>query len=153
MKTDETDFPEDICELAREHTEDAIAVLAEIMADTDAPAGARVSAAKALLERGWGKAGTKPPDDGNRAVPITRIERVIIDPKRPGEEISYGSDLASAKRPSEMSAKLKCNSPRPVARRAAQKIACERAIPVPNLGGNRCHRLFRVDSPPVRAKA
>jgi len=56
MMTDEPDdFDDfdDVFELAREHTETAITVLAEIMADSDAPAGARVSAAKTLLERGW----------------------------------------------------------------------------------------------------
>jgi len=70
MMTDETDIPDDIAALAREHARAAIAVLAEIMTDADAPAGARISAAKALLERGWGKAGTKPPDDGNRLGPV-----------------------------------------------------------------------------------
>src|SRR5689334_16054865 len=71
MMTDETDIPDDIGALARAHGAAAIAVLAEIMTDADAPAGARISAAKTLLERGWGKAGTKPPDDGNRLGPVT----------------------------------------------------------------------------------
>jgi len=82
MKRKETDTQEDIQALARAHSADAIAVLAEIMNNTDAPAGARLSAAKALLDRGWGKAGAKPPDDGNRATPVSQIKRVIVDPRR-----------------------------------------------------------------------
>ena len=81
MKRDATDTKDDIQSLARAHSADAIAVLAEIMNNTDAPAGARLSAAKALLDRGWGKAGAKPPDDGNRARPVSQIKRVIVDPR------------------------------------------------------------------------
>ncbi len=42
--------------LARRHTRAAIKVLAAIMNQADGPATARVSAAQALLDRGWGKA-------------------------------------------------------------------------------------------------
>src|SRR5690349_8007827 len=98
MMTDETDVPDDIAELARAHGAAAIAVLAEIMNDADAPAGVRVSAAKALLERGWGKAGTTPPDGGNRAPPVTHIEHVIID-HRPDEAIRESRATHSAERP------------------------------------------------------
>jgi hypothetical protein len=45
----------DIRSLARSHTESAIKVLAGIMNQTEAPAAARVAAASALLDRGWGK--------------------------------------------------------------------------------------------------
>jgi hypothetical protein len=45
----------DIRSLARAHTETAIKTLAGIMQQPDAPAAARVSAAQALLDRGWGK--------------------------------------------------------------------------------------------------
>lgn len=41
--------------LARAHTETALNVLAGVMNQPDAPAAARVSAAEALLSRGWGK--------------------------------------------------------------------------------------------------
>jgi hypothetical protein len=47
--------PTDIRSLARSHTEKALNVLAGIMQQEDAPAAARVSAAQALLDRGWGK--------------------------------------------------------------------------------------------------
>jgi len=46
----------DIRSLARSHTESALKVLAGIMNQSEAPAAARVSAAQALLDRGWGKA-------------------------------------------------------------------------------------------------
>jgi len=42
-------------ELAREHTEAAIDTLAKIMNDEKAPHSARISAADALLSRGWGR--------------------------------------------------------------------------------------------------
>lgn len=46
----------DIRSLARSHTESAINVLAGIMNQPDANPAARVAAATALLDRGWGKA-------------------------------------------------------------------------------------------------
>ena len=46
----------DLAELARGHTPAAIATLAEIMTDTSAQPSARVAAATAILDRGWGKA-------------------------------------------------------------------------------------------------
>jgi len=57
--------------LAREHTADAIKTLVEIMRSSRTPAVARVSAANALLDRGWGKA-TQPVggDDGG---PLTIV--------------------------------------------------------------------------------
>ena len=42
--------------LARTHTHLAVATLAEICMDGEAPAAARVSAAGVLLDRGWGRA-------------------------------------------------------------------------------------------------
>ncbi len=42
-------------EAARAHTALAISTLAEIARSKKAPAAARVSAAEALLDRGWGK--------------------------------------------------------------------------------------------------
>lgn len=47
--------PTDIRSLARSHTETALKTLAGIMQQSDAPPAARVSAATALLDRGWGK--------------------------------------------------------------------------------------------------
>ncbi len=45
----------EIRSLARAHTSSAINVLAGIMNESQAPHAARVSAATALLDRGWGK--------------------------------------------------------------------------------------------------
>ncbi len=47
--------PTEIRSLARSHTESAIKVLASIMNQRKASNAARVSAAVALLDRGWGK--------------------------------------------------------------------------------------------------
>ena len=47
--------PTDIRSLARSYTQNAVRVLAGIMRTTDAPPAARVAAATALLDRGWGK--------------------------------------------------------------------------------------------------
>jgi hypothetical protein len=42
-------------ELAREYTQEAVRTLSVIMQDRKASASARVSAAAAILDRGWGK--------------------------------------------------------------------------------------------------
>ena len=42
--------------MARNHTAKALSTLASIMNEAKAPAAARVAAAQALLDRGWGKA-------------------------------------------------------------------------------------------------
>ena len=42
-------------ELARKHTEGALATLAAIMGDDKMPAAARVRAAEAMLDRAWGR--------------------------------------------------------------------------------------------------
>lgn len=47
--------PTQIKSLARAHTEKAVNVLVGIMSQDDAPPAARVSAASALMDRGWGK--------------------------------------------------------------------------------------------------
>jgi hypothetical protein len=46
----------DLEALARAHTEAAIQTLVGLMADDATPAGTRLAAATALLDRGWGKA-------------------------------------------------------------------------------------------------
>ena len=86
MKTNEKDMETDIKKLALAHAEAAIQVLADIMNNADAPAGARISAAKTLLDRGFGKLTTEKPKPERREAPVVRIERVIVDPKEPGVE-------------------------------------------------------------------
>ncbi len=77
----------EIRSLARSHTRTAINILVGIMRSADATPAARVSAANAILDRGWGKA-AQPPDngEGGAAGLIHRIERIIVYPKDPDSE-------------------------------------------------------------------
>ena len=72
----------EIRSLARSHTRTAINTLVGIMRSKDATPAARVSAANAILDRGWGKVpqAIQNGDDGGLAV-IHRIERVIVYPE------------------------------------------------------------------------
>ena len=72
----------EISSLARSHTRTAINVLVGIMRSKDATAAARVTAANAILDRGWGKANQaiEIGDDGALEL-IHRIERVIVHPE------------------------------------------------------------------------
>jgi len=71
--------------LARAHTATAVATLAGIMRQKKAPAAARVAAASALLDRGWGK--PKQPIAGDEETPLlTEIRYVIVDAEHPGGE-------------------------------------------------------------------
>jgi len=74
----------EIRSLARSHTRTALNVLVGIMRSNDATAAARVSAANAILDRGWGKApqAIQNGDDGTLEL-IHRIERVIVHPENP----------------------------------------------------------------------
>ena len=66
--------------LARRHSKAAVKILAAIMNDEEGPATARVSAAQALLDRGWGKA-AQPVAGEDGGLPVrAKIERVIVDP-------------------------------------------------------------------------
>ncbi|WOH68095.1 hypothetical protein [Bradyrhizobium sp. BWA-3-5] len=73
----------EIRSLARSHTRTAIRVLVGIMRSEDATPAARVSAAHAILDRGWGKA-TQPLENSGEGTLelIHRIERVIVHPDR-----------------------------------------------------------------------
>lgn len=46
----------EIAEMARDYAEDAMKVLVDVARDANAPAAARVSAANAIIDRGYGKA-------------------------------------------------------------------------------------------------
>jgi len=69
--------------LARSHTRTAINVLVGIMRSKDATAAARVSAANAILDRGWGKS-AQPVENGNEGAieVVHRIERLIVHPEK-----------------------------------------------------------------------
>jgi hypothetical protein len=77
----------EISSLARSHTRTAIRVLVGIMRSEQATPAARVSAASAILDRGWGKV-TQPPESGDHGALelIHRIERVIVHPERSDSE-------------------------------------------------------------------
>ena len=72
----------EIRSLARSHTRTAINVLVGIMRSNDATPAARVSAANAILDRGWGKApqSLENGEDGALQL-IHRIERIIVHPE------------------------------------------------------------------------
>jgi hypothetical protein len=74
--------PIEIRSLARAHTAGAIKTLAGIMNETKSPAAARVSAAQALLDRGWGKAPQPLDGDGEGGAInlVTRVELVALTP-------------------------------------------------------------------------
>ncbi len=67
--------------LARAHTEKAVEVLGGIMAAPQSPESARIAAATALLNRGWGMP-TQPiaGDDDSDAIRIDTIRRIIVRP-------------------------------------------------------------------------
>jgi hypothetical protein len=66
----------EVRDLARQHTADAVSTLVDIMQDRKQPAGARVSAAEALLDRGFGRA---PQAIALTAIPSTDAV-VVSDP-------------------------------------------------------------------------
>ena len=72
----------EIRSVARSHTRTAINVLVGVMRSKDATAAARVSAANAILDRGWGRPPQALETGDNGALElIHRIERVIVHPE------------------------------------------------------------------------
>lgn len=72
----------DIRSLARSHTESAIKTLAGIMNEKKSPAAARVAAASAILDRGWGK--PKQDVEHTGELRVTKVEVEIVDPAQAG---------------------------------------------------------------------
>ena len=71
----------EIRSLARSHTRTALNVLVGVMRSTKAAAPARIAAANAILDRGWGKA-PQAIEKGDGALElIHRIERIIVHPE------------------------------------------------------------------------
>lgn len=72
----------EIRSLARSHTRTALRVLVGIMRSDEATPAARLSAANAILDRGWGKA-AQPVEGGEGGAPesISRVERIIVHPE------------------------------------------------------------------------
>jgi hypothetical protein len=72
----------EIRSLARSHTRTAINALVGVMKANDATPAARVSAATAILDRGWGRPPQALEKGDNGALElIQRIERVIVHPE------------------------------------------------------------------------
>ena len=72
----------EIRSLARSYTRTAIKVLAGVMSSKDATHAARVAAANAILDRGWGKApqSRETAEDDVTEV-IHKVERIIVHPE------------------------------------------------------------------------
>jgi hypothetical protein len=65
--------------LAREYTAEALEALVGVMRDSDQPS-ARVSAAREILDRGYGKPSqAHTGEDGGAMELVTRIERVFVN--------------------------------------------------------------------------
>jgi hypothetical protein len=77
----------EIRSLARSRTSSALNVLIAVMRNAKSPPAARIAAANAILDRGWGKApqAIHNGDDGALEL-IHRIERVIVHPENPDSE-------------------------------------------------------------------
>ena len=72
----------EIRSLARSHTRTALNVLVGVMRSKDATATAKVSAANAILDRGWGKAAQAIENGGDGPLElIHKIERIIVHPE------------------------------------------------------------------------
>ena len=77
----------EIRSMARSHTRAAINALVGVMRSKKATHAARVSAANAILDRGWGKAAQALENGDNGAFELVhRIERVIVHPGKPDSE-------------------------------------------------------------------
>lgn len=67
-------------ELAQAQTENAIATLVRVMENGKSPAAAKVSAATAILDRGWGKPAQLIAGEGEDGAInlVHKIERIIV---------------------------------------------------------------------------
>jgi len=71
----------EIRSIARSHTRTAINVLVGVMRSSEATPAARVSAANAILDRGWGRAAQQAENGEDEVLElIHRIERIIVHP-------------------------------------------------------------------------
>lgn len=73
----------EIRSLARAHTDSALKTLAGIMNQDSAPAAARVQAAQALLDRGWGKATQHIAGGDEDDAPVTVVNKIELVGVRP----------------------------------------------------------------------
>ncbi|WP_205048999.1 hypothetical protein [Paracoccus sp. SY] len=75
----------ELADMAKDHAESALDVLAEIMHDNQQPAAARVSAANALLDRGYGKPAQAVQLTGAEGGPVTLVTRRVVDANGTGD--------------------------------------------------------------------
>lgn len=73
--------PVEIRSLARSHTQTALNVLVGVMQSEDATPAVRVSAANAILDRGWGKGIQAAHGEDGVSELIQKIERIIVHPE------------------------------------------------------------------------
>lgn len=74
-------LPEDIKhvrELARQYTKEAVQALVDVLQDPAGSGGAKVSAANALLDRGWGKAEQPIVGGDDSTSPLRLITKIEI---------------------------------------------------------------------------
>ena len=84
----------EIRSLARSHTRTAINALVGVMKAKDATPAARVSAATAILDRGWGRPVQALENSDNGALElIHKIERVIVSPEHVSPENSHSENI------------------------------------------------------------
>src|SRR3954447_3451769 len=77
----------DVRDLARAQTEAAVETLVAIMTDTDASASARVAAASAILDRGWGEPTVQVETSVQRDIrTMTDVELIAIIQASQGQE-------------------------------------------------------------------
>ena len=75
--------------LARSHTKTAIRVLAGIMREPTVQPMARVAAAKALLDRGWGKCAETHHVDVNEGATLLKVVNEIVHVYETREQIEF----------------------------------------------------------------
>ena len=82
-------LPADVRSLARAYTKDCIRVLSAIMRDETNPAMARNTAAKILLDRGWGKPTESHHIDVNGDTTLLKVVNEIVHVHETREQIEF----------------------------------------------------------------
>ena len=71
-------IPADVRSLARSYTREAVRVLSDIMRNEKIPSMARITAAKILLDRGWGKPSETHHIDVNDGTTLLKVVNEIV---------------------------------------------------------------------------
>ena len=96
--------PTEIRTLARSYTKAAINTLVGIMRQPKAPPAARVMAANALLDRGWGKAAQLVAVDGEIKQLVEVKLNVVHVERKPDEPKLLANVLTNPEKPNEINA-------------------------------------------------